>query len=109
MNVPRRVAVGSRFEEHQRQQSRPTHGWSAGPPQPELLAQFVGVAVVREPGYQDCVRYNWRNGEALIPQGWIDEHAGVGVLVEVPNQVRMNVPTIKPWAFFAGGVCCRFR
>ncbi|WP_314223528.1 DUF3732 domain-containing protein [Streptomyces zaehneri] len=26
--------------------------------------------------YQDCVRYNWRNGEALIPQDWIDEHAG---------------------------------
>ncbi len=25
--------------------------------------------------YQDCVRYNWRNGEALIPQSWIDEHA----------------------------------
>ncbi|MFI6370018.1 DUF3732 domain-containing protein [Streptomyces sp. NPDC050546] len=25
---------------------------------------------------QDCVRYNWRNGEALIPQDWIDEHAG---------------------------------
>lgn len=24
------------------------------------------------------------------------------LLVEVPNQVRMNVPTIKPWAFFAG-------
>ncbi|MER5698978.1 DUF3732 domain-containing protein [Streptomyces mirabilis] len=26
--------------------------------------------------YQDCVRYNWRNGDALIPQDWIDEHAG---------------------------------
>ncbi|WP_328541171.1 DUF3732 domain-containing protein [Streptomyces sp. NBC_00371] len=24
--------------------------------------------------YQDCVRYNWRYGEALIPQEWIDEH-----------------------------------
>ncbi|MFG2440948.1 DUF3732 domain-containing protein [Streptomyces sp. NPDC048508] len=24
--------------------------------------------------YQDCVRYNWRNGDALIPQDWIDEH-----------------------------------
>ncbi|MET8921004.1 DUF3732 domain-containing protein [Streptomyces sp. NPDC004623] len=23
--------------------------------------------------YQDCVRYNWRNGNALIPQEWIDE------------------------------------
>ncbi|MEU0946828.1 DUF3732 domain-containing protein [Streptomyces canus] len=26
--------------------------------------------------YQDCVRYNWRNGDALIPHDWIDEHAG---------------------------------
>ncbi|MEV6534896.1 DUF3732 domain-containing protein [Streptomyces sp. NPDC051639] len=26
--------------------------------------------------YQDCVRYNWRNGDALIPQTWIDEHTG---------------------------------
>ncbi|WP_328974114.1 DUF3732 domain-containing protein [Streptomyces canus] len=26
--------------------------------------------------YQDCVRYNWRNGDALIPRDWIDEHAG---------------------------------
>ncbi|NDZ68250.1 DUF3732 domain-containing protein [Streptomyces cyaneofuscatus] len=24
--------------------------------------------------YQDCVRYNWRDGEALVPQSWIDEH-----------------------------------
>ncbi|MGW5216148.1 DUF3732 domain-containing protein [Streptomyces sp. NPDC004051] len=26
--------------------------------------------------YQDCVRYNWRDGDALIPQAWIDEHTG---------------------------------
>ncbi|MER5719596.1 DUF3732 domain-containing protein [Streptomyces sp. NPDC002132] len=26
--------------------------------------------------YQDCVRYNWRNGDALVPQAWIDEHSG---------------------------------
>jgi hypothetical protein len=26
--------------------------------------------------YQDCVRYSWRNGDALVPQAWIDEHTG---------------------------------
>jgi hypothetical protein len=25
--------------------------------------------------YQECVRYNWRDGEALIPQAWIAEHS----------------------------------
>ncbi|MFC6063764.1 DUF3732 domain-containing protein [Streptomyces ochraceiscleroticus] len=27
-----------------------------------------------EPWFQDCVRYNWRDGEALIPQARIDQH-----------------------------------
>ncbi|MGA5522910.1 DUF3732 domain-containing protein [Streptomyces pseudogriseolus] len=31
-----------------------------------------------DPWYQDCVRYNWRDGEALIPREWIDEHSGGG-------------------------------
>lgn len=25
--------------------------------------------------YQECVRYNWRDGEALIPRSWIAEHS----------------------------------
>jgi hypothetical protein len=29
-----------------------------------------------EPWFQDCVRYNWRDGDALIPQEWIDQHGG---------------------------------
>lgn len=29
-----------------------------------------------EQWFQNCVRYNWRDGEALIPQAWIDEHGG---------------------------------
>ncbi|ARH89028.1 DUF3732 domain-containing protein [Streptomyces sp. MOE7] len=29
-----------------------------------------------EPWFQDCVRYNWRDGEALIPQEWINQHGG---------------------------------
>ncbi|SDS54969.1 Protein of unknown function [Streptomyces sp. TLI_053] len=28
-----------------------------------------------DPWFQDCVRYNWRDGEALIPQTWIDQHS----------------------------------
>ncbi|GAA1932484.1 hypothetical protein GCM10009837_67800 [Streptomyces durmitorensis] len=26
--------------------------------------------------FQNCVRYKRRDGEALIPQVWIDEHGG---------------------------------
>ncbi|WP_372351719.1 DUF3732 domain-containing protein [Streptomyces sp. KL116D] len=29
-----------------------------------------------EAWFQDRVRYNWRDGSALIPQSWIDEHGG---------------------------------
>ncbi|WP_030276385.1 DUF3732 domain-containing protein [Streptomyces sp. NRRL B-24484] len=28
-----------------------------------------------DPWFQQCVRHNWRNGDALIPQEWIREHA----------------------------------
>lgn len=29
-----------------------------------------------ESWFQDRVRYNWRDGDALIPQEWIDQHGG---------------------------------
>nr|WP_237277121.1 DUF3732 domain-containing protein [Streptomyces caniscabiei] len=48
--------------------------------QPGLAPDFQLIvsdhANLTDQWYQDCVRYNWRNGDALIPQDWIDEHAG---------------------------------
>ncbi|MET9615388.1 DUF3732 domain-containing protein [Kitasatospora indigofera] len=41
---------------------------------PDFQLIISDHANLPDPWFQQCVRHNWRNGEALIPQEWIQEH-----------------------------------
>ena len=45
---------------------------------PDLQIIICDHANLDEEWFQESVAYNWRNGQKLIPQEWIDEAAATG-------------------------------